>query len=73
MMLLERQHTTPESRVGSSGALKLQFPFFSAQTDPGLLNGRLHPLALCLDLLFALFNSLGLSIFALLSVVARFC
>ena len=71
-IILERQHTTPEFEVGSCGAPELQFPFFSVQTDSGFLNGRLHPLALCFDLLFAFFNRLSFSIFALLGLIAQF-
>ena len=71
-IILERQHTTPESGVGSCGAPELQFPFFSVQTDPGFLNVRLHPLALYFDLLFAFLNRLSLSVFALLGLIARF-
>jgi hypothetical protein len=71
-IILERQHTTPEFGVGSCGAPELQFPFFSVQTDPGFLNGRLHPIALYFDLLFALFNRLSFSISALLGLIAQF-
>jgi hypothetical protein len=71
-IILERQHTTPESGVGSCGAPELQFPFFSVQTDPGFLDGRLHPLTLYSDLLFAFFNRLSFSIFGLLGLIAQF-
>jgi hypothetical protein len=70
--ILERQHTTLEFGVGSCGAPELQFPFFSVQTDPGFLNGRLHPLTLYFDLLFAFFNRLSFPIFALWGLIAQF-
>lgn len=72
MIIIERQHTTPEFGVGSRGAPELQFPFFSVQINPGFLNGRLHPLALYSDLLFAFFDRLSFSIFALLGLIAQF-
>jgi hypothetical protein len=61
-----------KSEAGSSGAPKLQFSLLSVQTNPRLLNVSLYPLALCPDLLFAIFDCLGLSILALLDLIDLF-
>jgi len=63
---------TKKSGAINGGAPKLQFSLLSVQPDPGLLNGRLHPFALCFDLLFAFFNRLGSSILAIPSLATSF-